>query len=102
MPCSYSSRRQFTPPNHWIMTSQIDVKSFIESVLIEDRALNDEEAGVGAQGAHMDDSDDDDEAFGRRPLALRRRNVPSRRQMANVSPRLGVLNNSKRSHGFMH
>lgn len=76
------------------MTSQIDVKSFIESVLVEDRELNDEEHGGGTADATMDDSDDE-EAFGRRAPAMRKRNIPSRRQMAYVSPRLGVLNNSK-------
>lgn len=75
------------------MTSQMDVKSFIESVLVEDRALNEEEDGRGAPDADMEDSDDE-QAFGRRPVALRKRNIPSRREMAYVSPRLGVLNNS--------
>lgn len=80
------------------MTSQIDVKSFIESVLVEDRELNDGEHGTGAgEDANMEDSDDE-EAFGRRAPALRKRNIPSRRQMAYVSPRLGVLNNSEWSY----
>lgn len=88
-----SSRRQFTPPNHWIMTSQIDVKSFIESVLVEDRAMNEAEDGNGTADVDMNESDDE-EAFGRRRIRIHKRNIPSRREMAYVSPRLGVLNNS--------
>lgn len=71
----------------------MDVKSFIESVLVEDRELNDEADGTTADVA-MEDADNE-EAFGRRPIDRRARNIPSRRQMAYVSPRLGVLNNSK-------
>lgn len=82
------------------MTSQIDVKSFIESVLVEDRQLNDEQDGMATQDATMDDSDDEEAAFGRRPMASRKRNIPSRKQMAYVSPRLGVLNNSKSAWWF--
>lgn len=91
--CFHSSRRQFTPPNHWIMTSQIDLHSFIESVLHEDRALNEENA-LPAQDDMQVDSDDDAGYRPRQPI-LRKRNIPSRRQMAFVSPRLGVLNNSE-------
>jgi hypothetical protein len=75
----------------------MDVKSFIESVLVEDRELNDEADGTRAADVAMEDSDDE-EVFGRRPAGPRARNIPSRRQMAYVSPRLGVLNNSKCPH----
>lgn len=28
-----SSRRAFTPPDHWLMTSQFDLASFIQTVV---------------------------------------------------------------------
>lgn len=74
------------------MTSQMDLHSFIESAIVEDRALNEDEEDSAMPGPG-DASDDEDQPRTRAPVA-RRRNVPTRRQMAFVSPRLGVLNNS--------
>lgn len=85
------------------MTSQIDIQSFIESAIMEDQAIDSEEAVVQAQdrqfgrrGGRYDDEDTDDDADELpRPQTTVKRNLPSRRQMAFLSPRLGVLNNSE-------
>ncbi|KZT24637.1 HECT-domain-containing protein [Neolentinus lepideus HHB14362 ss-1] len=61
------SRKPFTPEGHWHCTSQIDVSSFIEAAVLEEQRLTQPE---GAQN---------------RPL--------SKRQVAKLSPRLGVLHN---------
>ncbi|PCH39963.1 HECT-domain-containing protein [Wolfiporia cocos MD-104 SS10] len=58
------SRRPFTPPDHWLITSQVDMVSFVDVAVMEERDL------VQTDGA--------------RSL--------SKRQLAYVSPRLGVLN----------
>ena len=60
-----SSRQPFTPPGHWLVSSQIDMSSFIEAAVFEEQQI---EQPVGA-----------------RPL--------TKRQVAYLSPRLGVLNN---------
>ncbi|KDQ51194.1 hypothetical protein JAAARDRAFT_41256 [Jaapia argillacea MUCL 33604] len=59
------SRKPFTPPDHWLITSQIDVSSFIEAAVLEEQRLA--------------------QPVGTRPL--------SKRQISYLSPRLGVLHN---------
>ncbi|EIM79363.1 HECT-domain-containing protein [Stereum hirsutum FP-91666 SS1] len=59
------SRKKFTPPDHWLIGSQIDLTSFIEAALFEDQQLS--------------------QPTGTRPL--------SKRHIAYLSPRLGILNN---------
>ncbi|GAA5908908.1 hypothetical protein JCM8208_005615 [Rhodotorula glutinis] len=123
------SRRQFTPEGHWLMTSAMDIKHFVETAVYEDERLE-------AEGAHdapapaqpqqqaqqqqqqqriTSDSDDDmsDDDLpdlapvhpNRRPAAVpyrrglahprpsRTTQQLSKRQLALVSPRLGVLQN---------
>ncbi|KZV93827.1 HECT-domain-containing protein [Exidia glandulosa HHB12029] len=65
------SRRPFMPPDYWLLTSQIDVTSFIEAAVLEDIQL----------------TAPDDETQRQYTGAL------SKRQIAFVSPRLGVLHN---------
>ncbi|TDL28807.1 HECT-domain-containing protein [Rickenella mellea] len=57
------SRRPFTPPNHWLVTSQIDMTSFVDAAVFEEQEISE-------------------------PSRLL-----SKRQIAMMSPRLGVLNN---------
>jgi len=74
------------------MTSQMDLNTFIESAIVEDQQLEDEhDVASSAPARRIDEDSDDDELP--RPQATVRRNLPSRRQMAFLSPRLGVLNN---------
>ncbi|KAH9890126.1 HECT-domain-containing protein [Cubamyces lactineus] len=61
------SRRPFTPPDHWLMTSQLDMSSFIQAAIFEEQQLSQPENGRAA--------------------------AMSKRQVAYLSPRLGVLNN---------
>lgn len=58
------SRRPFTPPDHWLVNSSLSMNQFIEAAVIEERQLAQPDGG--------------------RPL--------SKRQIAAISPRLGVLN----------
>lgn len=64
------SRKPFIPPDGWLVTSQIDVNSFIEAAVLEEQQL-------------FTSSDS-------RPVRTR---ALSKRQIASMSPRLGVLNN---------
>lgn len=80
------------------MTSQLDLQSFVESAILEDQKIDEEEEASVASGRMQVDSDDDDmemEYGPRRMHATARRHLPTRRQMAFLSPRLGVLNNSR-------
>ncbi|KAF8322685.1 HECT-domain-containing protein [Clavulina sp. PMI_390] len=86
------SRRPFTPPDHWLITSQIDLGSFVSAVLAEERNLNDDPTG----GSRMDLDDPMEllrsSRFPRAGFGSSRR-VLSKREMAFISPRLGILNN---------
>ncbi|KAG2125194.1 HECT-domain-containing protein [Suillus cothurnatus] len=59
------SRKPFMPENHWHVSSQIDMNSFIDAAVFEEQQLDESSA----------------------PRAL------TRRQLSHFSPRLGVLNN---------
>ncbi|KAG0694768.1 HECT-domain-containing protein [Suillus ampliporus] len=59
------SRKPFMPENHWHVSSQIDMNSFIDAAVFEEQQLDDSSA----------------------PRAL------TKRQLSYFSPRLGVLNN---------
>ncbi|KAI0820473.1 HECT-domain-containing protein [Trametes gibbosa] len=61
------SRRSFTPPDHWLITSQLDMASFVQAAIFEEMELSQPEN--------------------------RRARAMSKRQIAYLSPRLGVLNN---------
>ncbi|KAL1664383.1 HECT-domain-containing protein [Schizophyllum commune] len=62
------SRKPFVPRDHWLVTSQVDMQAFVEAAIYEEQKLS------------QSDSDAP-------PRAL------SKRQIAAMSPRLGVLNN---------
>ncbi|KAI0647654.1 HECT-domain-containing protein [Trametes meyenii] len=64
------SRRSFTPLDHWLVTSQVDMTSFIQAAIFEEKELSQTEQPGGGRGAAL-----------------------SKRQIAYLSPRLGVLNN---------
>ncbi|CCM05435.1 uncharacterized protein FIBRA_07654 [Fibroporia radiculosa] len=59
------SRRPFTPTGHWLVTSQVDMATFVQAAVLEERNL------AVPEGARM----------------------LSKRQIAYMSPRLGILNN---------
>jgi ubiquitin-protein ligase E3 C len=60
------SRRRFTPEGHWLVTSDFDVRAFAGTAVADEQELN-----------RVDSTS----------------RVLSKRQMAFISPRLGVLNN---------
>ena len=74
-----SSRKPFTFPEHWLVTSQIDVQSFIQAAIFEEQKLS--------QNGESDTLGSSDLG---RPTSYR---ALSKRQVAYFSPRLGVLNN---------
>ncbi|KIM38451.1 hypothetical protein M413DRAFT_447711 [Hebeloma cylindrosporum] len=61
------SRKPFVPADHWLVTSQLDMNSFVEAAVLEEQQLS-------KPGTHH-------------PRIL------SKRQIAAMSPRLGILNN---------
>jgi len=71
-----SSRKPFVPSGHWLVTSQLDMNSFIDAAVLEEQSLS---TSVDASNgtAHP----------------LTRNRTPSKRQIASISPRLGILNN---------
>ncbi|PPQ97471.1 hypothetical protein CVT26_002819, partial [Gymnopilus dilepis] len=80
------SRRPFVPPDHWLITSQLDMQSFVEAAILEEQQL----------------SQDQDEAPSPPPSthpihhhhrSHHPRHTLSKRQIASLSPRLGILNN---------
>ncbi|KAL0961250.1 hypothetical protein HGRIS_006212 [Hohenbuehelia grisea] len=64
------SRKPFMPKDHWLVTSNFDVPSFVEAAIFEEQQLAEAEASP----------------------SVSRRNM-SARQVAYLSPRLGILNN---------
>ncbi|CAB5374017.1 unnamed protein product [Rhizophagus irregularis] len=59
------SRRQFTPSDHWLMTSEIDMNVFVEAVVREEQELERDNDKI-----HL-----------------------NKKQLVNFSPRLGILDN---------
>ncbi|MCO5565556.1 hypothetical protein L7F22_019230 [Adiantum nelumboides] len=114
------SRRKFAPDNHWLMNSELDLNSFIQSVVMEEDELNKkQDEGLTDGGDAMDIEEDEVDEIERgdepmdedqdhiatadrpaissrlanhRPLGSRKRGLTAR-SLAYLSPRLGVLNN---------
>ncbi|KAJ7471427.1 HECT-domain-containing protein [Mycena galericulata] len=59
------SRRPFTPPDHWLVSSQIDLRSFVEAALFEEQQLSTKDNARAVTA----------------------------RQIARLAPRLGILHN---------
>ena len=78
-----SSRKPFTPPGHWLVSSQIDMQSFVEAaVYVVLFCFCDFQPSYTS---HNFEEQQIEQPTGSRPL--------SKRQVAYMSPRLGVLNN---------
>ncbi|KAF5367884.1 hypothetical protein D9615_010487 [Tricholomella constricta] len=78
------SRKPFVPQDHWLVTSQIDVQSFVEAAIFEERELSNTASTSTSPPPLL------------RPSAGRmsaHQQTHSKRQLAYLSPRLGVLNN---------
>ena len=76
-----NARRKFAPDDFFVMASHLDLKGFKEAAVLEDAKLTD---GFG-EDVEMD--------AGHLPLSTVARNRFSKREMAYISPRLGLLNN---------
>jgi len=86
--CARDARRPFTPPNFWIMTSEFDIQSFVDAVYLEEQQLDAPEPEED-----VDMNDPVAAVSARPPPWMRGRRNISKRQMAFISPRLGLLNN---------
>lgn len=114
------SRRKFAPDNHWLMNSELDLNSFIQSVVMEEDELNKKQDEGLADGTDTMDIEGDEEEVdeidradepmevdesheadrpaissrlaNHRSLGSRNRGLTAR-SLAYLSPRLGVLNN---------
>jgi ubiquitin-protein ligase E3 C len=83
-----SARRPFTQADFWIMTSEFDLKSFVGAVELEEQQLDAQDPEE-----EVDISDPVTAASAQPPPWMRGRKNISKRQMALISPRLGLLNN---------
>lgn len=103
------ARHRFTKEDFWLMTDEMDMESFIESVMLEEEKLAEEQAereanAQSSSNAPLASADGDDlfdeemaplEATMPRSTTARAssRKFISARKMAFISPRLGILNN---------
>ncbi|KAF9647283.1 HECT-domain-containing protein [Thelephora ganbajun] len=75
------SRKHFTPRDHWLVTSQIDVQSFVQAAIFEEQQLSENGEETGESSSYTS------------RLSLKPSRSLSKRQVAYLSPRLAVLNN---------
>ena len=76
-----SSRKHFTSRDHWLVTSQIDVQSFVQAAIFEEQQMSENGEDMGESSSQIS-----------RPPLKPSRSL-TKRQVAYLSPRLGVLNN---------
>nr|XP_018265401.1 ubiquitin-protein ligase E3 C [Kwoniella dejecticola CBS 10117]OBR87559.1 ubiquitin-protein ligase E3 C [Kwoniella dejecticola CBS 10117] len=84
-----NARRHFADPDFWVMKSQLDLKGFVEAAVYEDAEL--------AQSNDVDTEMADSSTL---PRWARARQKFTKRQLAYISPRLGLLNNLPMSVPF--
>ncbi|WWC68012.1 uncharacterized protein I206_101931 [Kwoniella pini CBS 10737] len=84
-----NARRQFADPDFWVMRSQLDLRGFVEAAVYEDAELT---SSVDSN-TEMTDST----TLPRWAIA---RQKYTKRQLAYISPRLGLLNNLPMSVPF--
>ncbi|CAO1624719.1 unnamed protein product [Jaminaea pallidilutea] len=94
------ARHRFTPDEFWLMTDEMDINSFVESVMLEEEKLAQEQADGESSAAGPTADDEGDVEEDEVPLlpSLPRSARPSKqhisaRKLAFISPRLGILNN---------
>ncbi|WVQ83300.1 hypothetical protein IAT38_005439 [Cryptococcus sp. DSM 104549] len=75
-----SARRQFADPDFWVMKAPMDMQGFVQAAVYEDAELS------GANNEEVPDQS----SLPRWAIARQRY---TKRQMAYISPRLGLLNN---------
>ncbi|TYJ56005.1 hypothetical protein B9479_003247 [Cryptococcus floricola] len=83
-----NARNKFTDPEIWVMNVQMDMKGFVEAAVYEDVELS----GLNDTEPEIPDSS--------LPHWARSRQRYSKRQLAYISPRLGLLNNLPMSIPF--
>ncbi|WWD00653.1 hypothetical protein V866_007588 [Kwoniella sp. B9012] len=86
-----NARRQFADPDFWTMKSQLDLRGFVDAAVFEDAELT--SANNEGMNIEMNDSSS-------LPRWARARQRFTKRQMAYISPRLGLLNNLPMSVPF--
>lgn len=78
-----SSRKHFTPEDHWLMISAVEVQPFVQAAILEEQQMrkNEEEGDGESPLPHVSQR------------SLKPSRLVSKRQAAYLSPRLAVLNN---------
>ncbi|TIB72711.1 hypothetical protein E3Q23_03282 [Wallemia mellicola] len=79
------SRKQFTSPGHWLMTSELDLRAFCDAVIVEEKKLEEEDSDVEMVDVNNSSS--------RNSRRIKNTKSLSKQQLAQVSPKLGILNN---------
>lgn len=90
------SRRPFCQPGFWSMTSTFDLRSFIQTVVYEESRLEEVREDQLNNLPHLTSMDPDMDLVERPSPSSTNRGARARvsqRQLAFISPRLGVLNN---------
>ncbi|OCF32551.1 ubiquitin-protein ligase E3 C [Kwoniella heveanensis BCC8398] len=88
-----SARRKFADPDFWVMRSQMDMRGFVEAASHFGRFEDAELTSSGDADVEMSES-------ATLPRWARARQRFTKRQMAYISPRLGLLNNLPMSVPF--
>ncbi|KAG2018861.1 ubiquitin-protein ligase [Coprinopsis cinerea AmutBmut pab1-1] len=79
------SRKPFIPPDGWLVTSNLDMKTFVEAAILEETQLSDPDSASSIALTQPSSSS-------RTSRTSRNRNL-TKRSIALLSPCLGVLNN---------
>ncbi|CAO1637619.1 unnamed protein product [Parajaminaea phylloscopi] len=92
------ARTRFTAEDFWLMTDEMDIDSFVQSVMLEEDKLAEEQGNEESDHAGSQDRFDDDDDAEHAGSALTRNIRPAKRhvsarKLAFISPRLGILNN---------
>ncbi|KAA1096311.1 hypothetical protein PGT21_012536 [Puccinia graminis f. sp. tritici] len=87
------SRRPFCEPGFWSMTSTFDLQSFMQTVVYEESHLEEIREDQLQSPAHLLNQDPDLDISNHLSSSRGSRARVSQRQLAFISPRLGVLNN---------
>ncbi|KAF8874714.1 hypothetical protein CPB84DRAFT_1817858 [Gymnopilus junonius] len=98
------SRRPFVPPDHWLITSQLDMHSFVEAAILEEHRISTDIESSPSSSAQPADHPDSthsshthsshthsNHTHSTHPRSSR--HTLTKRQLASLSPRLGILNN---------
>lgn len=100
------SRRQFLPPDHWLMTSKFDMDGFLPAVVLENQQRHElGEAESGDEDAGMDEDDQEVQQYHTfdaqrlsraarlEQLRSQQQKTQRKRMLAAIGPKLEILRN---------